>query len=141
MTAYLARRLVTKYKFDSDDASETAYLAQAAYQLNRDEGKSTGGGKLDGLLSRKAFDPVHQIVRTDLASAASGAVFGARSARVPMKGTIQSDRALVQLVAATPDLQISREKASKFNVYDVYSNWMSIFKPAAALREVKSQIK
>ncbi len=143
MAAGIARDLTANGIHPSAAAAAT-YLAQVAYQLNRDEGRTDGRGDLENILTRDSWDPVMQVIRTDLAYAASGTVYGVSLAprrdprplqRINLDGTLRS------LVEAAPDLPGLSEGAAERRVRSWggaggYARWSEVIRPGVAYRSV-----
>ncbi len=134
MSAYLAREL-RKQNISEDTAERAVYIAEQGYQIRRGAAATT-----NSILTREPFDPAHQIVRTDLAFAAAGAVFGAQSMnKNPMKN-LNVSAAIVSLIdAGAVKKAIPKAEAEKLNLLDSYFKWTEIFAPEAALSKIKKQ--
>lgn len=136
MSGYLSRELI-KSGISSDVAEKTVFLAQKGYQLNRDiAGKQLAVGKV---LSKDPFDPVHQVIRTDLAYSAAGAIYGANS----LKKTTQALNVDNAIISLARDASVVRPVDQKEYIGSIrsYLTWNKIFSPNSAYRELKFQNK
>lgn len=132
MAAFMARSLVKDYDVGPKAAAMAAFTANKGYHILRDIGRPKGKGASSvGVLSRAAFDPVHQIVRTDLAFAAAGAHYGSEG--MNKKIPINMDSATVALLEKTEALEpLSKEELVSKTDYERYKIWKKIFSPNTA---------
>lgn len=80
MSAFIAREIVRNFKVSPRSAAAAAFMTEKGYQINRDiAGDGGKQNKVTSVFGYGAFDPVHQVIRIDLAYAAVGAQFGAES--------------------------------------------------------------
>lgn len=130
MAADLAHSLKKDYGLDSQSAAAATFVAQKLYQVNRDVNGSANQG-LDAVLNKSAFDPVHQVVRMDLAFAASGATFGASDSSPPPP--LNVDASFRQLLVDGPVLPPESRPSTGFlnQVQNLY-RWNQIFSPNSA---------
>ncbi len=142
MTAYLARELV-KEGISPDDAATATYITQKAYQLKREIAYANNPNfKPYAILTRPAYDPAQQIVRTDLAFGSAGALFGSISRLQANSQIINVDLAVISLLQdSTPLPAITPEKARELNVLSAYDLWSTIFSPDSAFNAIRSQLK
>ncbi len=135
-SAYLAKEL-KKMNFDDLSSVRTVYIAQIGYQLKREVGYNPGSAKnnptKNAILTREAYDPAHQIVRTDLAYAAAGALFGVAGE----KRQINVDKILIDLLSSSSaEPTITRKEAYNLSAAESYFIWRKVFAPDAALKSV-----
>lgn len=80
MSAYIARSVMQNFKVDAQTAAAAAFMTEKGYQIHRDiAGDGAKQNKVTSVFRYSAFDPVHQMIRVDLAYAAVGAQYGALS--------------------------------------------------------------
>ncbi len=103
--------------------------------------RKTGMNDSEGaVLMRAPFDPAHQIIRTDFAFAASGAVFGALDNGSTQTKKINVDRAIVKLLEDSNIREpLEKETAEKMPFGKRYIEFEKIFSPESALNSVLSE--
>lgn len=136
MSAYLARNLVKDEKIESNVAIAAVYISQKMYQVQR--GALNAQIKSKGaIFTRPPYDPSHQIIRTDLAFAAAGAVFGALSDNTLGSKKINVDSAIVKLLEdSSVRKPLDKAAAEKMTFGERYSEFEKIFSPESALKNI-----
>lgn len=140
LNAFLARQLL-KEGLDAKSAALGAYALSIGYQFNRDQGVKNGQISRDQgdkkiqifgakALFRSSYDPVNNIIRTDLATAYAGGAFGAENK------IISVDETLVKLMLASTPVAPQVETfdpASKLDQASKYLLFRKLISPSAAL--------
>lgn len=126
LNAYLTRQLV-KEGFEAKSAVLGAYALSIGYQFNRDQGVSSQP-KLgaNAFLFRSSFDPVYNIIRTDLASAYTGAIFGAEN-----KITSLDENLLKLLRASNTSTSESYDPSSVLDQIKKYNRFKTTISPSS----------
>lgn len=135
MSAYLSRSLVKEHGISPRDAANATFIAEKAYQINRNVA-GDGNQVKNTIFTSALFSPVHQIVRTDLAYAAAGAHYGSRSVDSTSSKEYDVNGAIVNLMKnAGTESVIAGE--SNGDQIATYFSWNKIFSPNAALSYLK----
>lgn len=142
MTAYLTRDLI-KQGIDPDDPVTATYISQKGYQLKREIAYANNPNfRRYAILTRPAYDPAHQIVRTDLAFGSEGAVYGAQLFSQSPHKPIDVDQAIVNLLADSSVMPaMSKNQTAELNVIDAFDIWSKIFSPNSASESIKAQVR
>lgn len=141
MAAGLSYQLTHYEGLDTESTINAGFAAQKAYQINRVNSGGNVGGSIGAILNKEAFDPVHQIIRLDLAFAAAGAIFGARLEHYP-NTVLDIDAGIKALLYAS-----SIEAPKKFEGDGIltklaaFNLWEKIFSPNAVLTEYQKSLK
>lgn len=134
MAAYLSREL-TKEGVDAKTASTASYISAVGYQINRDLGVASNSSVAIGAntIKKSTFDPVYNVIRTDLAYAYNGAQFGSQS----NLQNLSVDKSLVTLLShsaeSTPDSVT--KNTSLFDRIGRYQNFKEVVAPKSLLNE------
>jgi hypothetical protein len=148
MSAAISRELVKNHRIDPASAAAAAFTAQKGYQMSRDltGGSSTnggmdssggGGGSVSAVFKKPAFDPVHEVIRMDLAFSAVGAQMGSESVYMS-SSNLDVDKALRILIAKASALNPSQWTSS--GIVGQYKNWNQLFEPNKAFFEAERQV-
>jgi hypothetical protein len=112
MSAYIARALVKENKISPADAAQGA-----------------------DIINLEAFSPAHQIIRTDLAYSAAGALFGSNSVNKSDSKKYDVNNAMIALLEnAGTDQEANNSSGSQL---DTYLIWSKIFSPNSALDSLR----
>jgi hypothetical protein len=135
MNAYLARFLVKEKNVKVKDAINASYLSQKGYQLSREIGYTGVSGNKSqsssSILKAAPYGPIHQVIRMDLAYAAAGAEFGAKSVKAVTSDQIDVDQKIVNLLKQSGHVA----ESSELNDLEKIQAWEKIFAPEAALKK------
>lgn len=140
MSAYLARELVKKNIVGVDDAIKYSFLAEKGYQLNRNLLSSWGSGKVTNALSAEPYGPIHDVIRMDLANAAAGAIFGAKSAKNKSNEEINLDVSIISLLKKS-NPHASLPNSGTLSELNTYMQFNNVFVPDTALDSLWSPDK
>lgn len=141
MAAYISRSLVKDSGRNPEAASAATYIANKGYALMRDQANVAQERKnqMDKVLSKEPFDPTHQVIRMDLASAAVGSQFGAaRAAKLSTNG-LSVDETFVHLLENAPVKD--PEGNPQRNPIRRYIDFQKTFVPDSAFHFAKSKLK
>lgn len=133
LSAYLARELVLKANIDPKTAMKTTFLAAQGYQIKRSLFMSSGRNGISGVFSRSNFDPVHQIIRADLAYAATGSFFGSYGENSTASKFLNVNQAIVDLLEDSGVLDPILINNS-MGTLEAYSRFKRIFSPDSAMK-------
>jgi hypothetical protein len=129
MASHMARTLVKDHGFSPETAEQATFIAMKGYQLKRlavagvdDESE---GQKL---IESANYSPVQQVIRTDLAFAAAGAVNGANSGQK----NINADRIIQTLMTDSNDIK-SESKSGPPGLVETYLRFRGVYSPNSAL--------
>lgn len=138
MSASLSRNLVLNHGISPQVAARATYLAERGYQMRR--GLSADGTASKGkiVLNLPLYSPAHQVIRTDFAYGAAGAVYGSEIGKVEQSSkNISVDQALSSMMA---DSGTERPGDSYFgDMVGEFSNWNTIFSPTSALQSISEE--
>ena len=134
MSAYLGRKLAKDLNLSPSDAANYVMLAQKGYQTNREMINGGKNGSNSAIFKRDDFDPVHEVIRMDLAYTAAGATFGADSARSKIR-TYDVDGAIVELeknAGKKASVNTEGDPLTKMKAFEY------VFRPDVALKFIES---
>ncbi|MEQ1665452.1 MAG: hypothetical protein ABL927_08770, partial [Bdellovibrionales bacterium] len=134
--AYFSREFVNTLHIPPNVAAKLAFLLEKIYQIRRDV-YTTDLDRISGILTRQPYDPAHQVVRTDIAYAAAGAVFGANNLKAFNSKSIDVNALIVALLQeSTPVSPIDKPSApGVFAMLESYHMWEKIFNPDIAIKK------
>lgn len=136
MTSYISRKLVQEHSISPDAAAHATFAATKGYQLKRVVGGNTGS-TVGGVFSRAPYDPVHQIIRTDIAFSAAGAIFGSSNGS---NVKIDVDEGLLKLMEDSKPLpRISKKRGNQMGLIQSYLRFSSLFSPDSALEILEEE--
>lgn len=133
LSAFLARQLAGKQQIPRNTAMRTTFLAQQGYQIKRNLFIATGRNGISGVYARENYDPVHQVIRADLAYAAAGAFYGAYSGTSMGSKVIDVNQSLVNLLKNSNAVDPVKAGQS-IDLLESYSRFNKLFSPDSAFQ-------
>ena len=135
MAADISRSLVAEHGIDPEGAGRATFLAQKAYQINRDI-YSPAKKEIGSVFNKSAFDPVHQVIRMDLAFASAGAQFGiAKDSTKKFNVDNGIEKLIVDGEVRPPEV---RSNIGTVDSLINLKNWNQLFSPNSAYDAVNS---
>jgi hypothetical protein len=140
LAAYVAHQLVTKYNQNPSDAAHDSFIPLKLYHLLRSKAnanfESDDQKKRSLLFAKKPYDPVHQVIRMDLAYNAAGVQFGSNFS-ADNSVNINIDKGIVALLENSEITEpIDTTNNPKLGLVESFLRFRQVFHPNVAVDAV-----